>query len=202
MDSDVPRTISRRKILFTAAKALGPVLLGGSSLVSLLHCAARGHAWRIDPSQCIACGKCGTTCVLGTSAVRCVPVSVSNPQDTNCGACYQPRARQRSDDAENRICPTNALRRIELGSGGCAYSVDRKLCNGCGACVRQDRKSGDGSLVLEVQQDLCMHCNECAIARQCPKNAWIRMPASIENQAALGVDNAEDNDRSTGGEEE
>ena len=202
MDSDVSRTISRRKILFTGAKALGPVLLGGSSLVSLLHSATRGYEWRIDTSKCIACGKCSTTCVLGASAVRCVTVPVSNPHDTNCGAWYQPRARRRSDDAENRICPTNALRRIEHGDGACAYGVERELCNGCGDCVRQSRRSGDGSLALQVQQDLCMQCNECAIARQCPKSAWIRMPVSGERQLALDVNGAQENDRRTISEEE
>ena len=36
---------------------------------------------------------------------------------------------------------------------------------------------GNGSLYLQVKQDLCVHCNECSIARACPAEAFQRVPA-------------------------
>jgi electron transport complex protein RnfB len=37
---------------------------------------------------------------------------------------------------------------------------------------------GNGSLYLQVKHNLCVHCNECAIATACPSDAFRRVPAS------------------------
>jgi electron transport complex protein RnfB len=37
---------------------------------------------------------------------------------------------------------------------------------------------GNGSLYLQIKRDLCVNCNECAIARDCPSNAIERIPLS------------------------
>jgi electron transport complex protein RnfB len=34
---------------------------------------------------------------------------------------------------------------------------------------------GNGSLFLQIDQDLCQQCNECAIARVCPSDAIERV---------------------------
>ena len=34
---------------------------------------------------------------------------------------------------------------------------------------------GNGSLFLQIDQDLCQQCNECAIARVCPSDAIQRV---------------------------
>jgi electron transport complex protein RnfB len=34
----------------------------------------------------------------------------------------------------------------------------------------------NGSLYLQVMQDLCKNCNECAIAVACPSRAYDRVP--------------------------
>ena len=56
-------------------------------------------------------------------------------------------------------------------------SVDEALCVGCGKCVKGCALFGNGSLYLQVKQDLCVHCNECAIAKACPGDAYRRIPA-------------------------
>ena len=36
---------------------------------------------------------------------------------------------------------------------------------------------GNGSLFLQVRHDRCLNCNECAIGRACPAQAFRRVPA-------------------------
>ena len=36
---------------------------------------------------------------------------------------------------------------------------------------------GNGSLFLQVRRDLCRNCNECRIAKVCPADAFVRVPA-------------------------
>ena len=37
---------------------------------------------------------------------------------------------------------------------------------------------GNASFYLQVRHDRCVNCNDCSIARQCPSDAWVRLPAS------------------------
>jgi electron transport complex protein RnfB len=37
---------------------------------------------------------------------------------------------------------------------------------------------GNGSLQLQVHHDLCVNCNQCSIARNCPSDAFRRVPTS------------------------
>jgi electron transport complex protein RnfB len=57
------------------------------------------------------------------------------------------------------------------------YTIDEKLCNGCGKCVKGCNTFGNGSLFLQVRHDRCENCNECAIAVACPSGAFKRVPA-------------------------
>ena len=57
------------------------------------------------------------------------------------------------------------------------YTVDEDLCVACSRCVKGCNQFGNGSLCLQVQHDRCLHCNECAIAINCPANAFVRVPA-------------------------
>ncbi|MDH3981879.1 MAG: hypothetical protein OES84_03145, partial [Kiritimatiellaceae bacterium] len=52
------------------------------------------------------------------------------------------------------------------------------LCIGCGICVEGCSVFGNGSMYLQVKHDLCVNCNECAIANACPSEAFKRVPAS------------------------
>ena len=59
--------------------------------------------------------------------------------------------------------------------GDFEYTIDEELCTGCGKCVKGCTSFGNGSLFLQIQQDVCQQCNECAIARVCPSDAIHRV---------------------------
>ena len=61
--------------------------------------------------------------------------------------------------------------------------IDPKLCKGCGKCVKGCTSFGNGSLFLQIQQDECQQCNECAIAKVCPSDAISRV--SMDNAYLL-----------------
>ena len=56
--------------------------------------------------------------------------------------------------------------------------IDEARCIGCAKCVEGCSRFGNGSLFLQIRHDRCVHCNECAIARTCPGDAFRRVPAS------------------------
>jgi electron transport complex protein RnfB len=58
------------------------------------------------------------------------------------------------------------------------YTIDEPLCIGCAKCVKGCGAFGNGSLQLQVRHDRCVNCNECAIARDCPADAFSRVPAN------------------------
>jgi electron transport complex protein RnfB len=58
------------------------------------------------------------------------------------------------------------------------YHINKDLCIGCAKCVKGCDAFGNGSLQLQVSHDICVNCNECAIARDCPSDAFSRVPAS------------------------
>ena len=82
--------------------------------------------------------------------------------------------------AENQLCPTNALVRTPVeekaGQRFYEYTIDEAQCIGCGKCVKGCALM-NGSLYLQVMQDRCVNCNECAIAVACPSQAFCRVSA-------------------------
>nr|HPM87990.1 hypothetical protein [Bacteroidales bacterium] len=60
------------------------------------------------------------------------------------------------------------------------YTIDEGLCDGCGKCVKGCVDFGNGSLYLQINQDLCDDCNDCLIARKCPSDAISRVPADYQ----------------------
>jgi electron transport complex protein RnfB len=137
---------------------------------------SRHVVWQIDPLKCVQCGQCATQCVLDLSAVKCVH------SYSMCGYCklcfgyFQPGANALTEAAENQICPTGAINRKFVEDPYYQYSITEELCNGCGKCVKGCNAFGNGSLHLQVSHDLCLNCNECAIARACPADAFERVP--------------------------
>jgi electron transport complex protein RnfB len=127
--------------------------------------------WQIDPDLCIHCGRCATACVMAPSAVKCVHSFELCGYCELCGGYYRPDAKTLDTAAEHQLCPTAAIRRRFVEEPYFEYTIDRKLCVGCGKCAKGCGAFGNGSLYLQIQQDLCRHCNECAIARACPANA-------------------------------
>ncbi len=133
--------------------------------------------WQLDPAKCIQCGQCATDCVLQQSAVKCVHRSEMCGYCKLCFGFFIPGATSLTSAAENQICPTAAIKRKFIEEPYFEYAIDEPLCIGCGRCVKGCGAFGNGSLVLQVRHDRCVNCNDCAIARNCPAQAFSRVPA-------------------------
>ncbi|MEI7980486.1 MAG: 4Fe-4S binding protein [Bacteroidota bacterium] len=140
-------------------------------------CESRQMVWQIDPSKCIECGRCATSCVLTPSAVKCVHVYAMCGYCDLCGGYFKPGTKTLNTAAENQLCPTNALKRKFVEDPFFEYTIDEPLCIGCGKCVKGCSAFGNGSLQLQVRHDRCVNCNQCSIARNCPSGAFSRVPA-------------------------
>ncbi len=132
--------------------------------------------WQIDPYQCTQCGLCETACVLPVSAVKCFHANKVCGYCDLCGGYYRSSVKDLNTAAENMMCPTGAITRKFVEEPYFEYTIDEELCNGCGKCVKGCTSFGNGSLYLQVQQDLCLNCNECKIAQVCPAEAISRVP--------------------------
>jgi len=178
MDNGNGKKMNRREFLnsglrFTVAIGLGATighLLGKSSSQQMV--------WQLDPTKCIQCGKCATSCVKTPSAVKCVHVYSMCGYCDLCGGYFRPEARDLTTAAENQLCPTSAIKRKFVEDPYFEYEIDEELCNGCGKCVKGCGAFGNGSLQLQIRHDLCDNCNECAIARDCPADAFTRVPSN------------------------
>jgi electron transport complex protein RnfB len=173
------KKMNRREFLnsgirFTIAIGLGAI--GGH----LLHkSSSRQVVWQLDPTKCIQCGKCATSCIKTPSAVKCVHVYSMCGYCDLCGGYFRPEVKDLTTAAENQLCPTSAIKRKFVEDPYFEYHIDEELCNGCGKCVKGCGSFGNGSLQLQIRHDLCDNCNECAIARDCPAGAFVRVPSDI-----------------------
>jgi len=136
------------------------------------------YVWQLDPAKCIQCGRCATNCVLTPSAVKCTHVYAMCGYCDLCGGYFKPETKTLTTGAENQLCPTNALKRRFIEDPFFEYTIDEELCIGCGKCVKGCGAFGNGSLQLQVRHDRCVNCNQCSIARQCPAEAFSRIPAN------------------------
>jgi electron transport complex protein RnfB len=139
--------------------------------------AFRQTVWQLDPAKCIQCGRCATNCVLSPSAVKCFHVYSMCGYCDLCGGYFKPETKDLTTAAEHQLCPTNAIKRKFVEDPFFEYSIDEKLCIGCGKCVKGCGSFGNGSLQLQVDHKLCQNCNECSIARSCPSEAFSRVPS-------------------------
>ncbi len=167
----------RRGFLKAIARALG-VLGLGVGVGAVAAKGARGDmVWQIDPDKCIACGNCATACVLTPSAARCVhDVDICG----FCDFCFGYFAEVRPGDTatvENLRCPTDAIIRNFVEEPYYEYLIDEQKCIGCAICVEGCSQYGNGALIMQVRHDRCVNCNECAIAAECPADAFVRVPA-------------------------
>lgn len=136
---------------------------------------AQTTVWQIDPSKCVRCGNCATHCVLEQSAVKCVHSYSICGYCQLCTGYFEPEPNSLTTAAENQLCPTAAIKRTYVEDPYYEYDIDESLCIGCAKCVEGCNRFGNGSLYLQIRHDLCVNCNECAIARSCPTEAISRV---------------------------
>lgn len=133
--------------------------------------------WQLDPAKCVQCGRCATNCVLTPSAVKCMHVYDMCGYCDLCSGYFRVDTKDLSTAAENQLCPTSAIERRFIEEPYFEYHIDEDLCFGCGKCVEGCGAFGNGSLQLQVNHSLCVNCNECGIARECPADAFDRVEA-------------------------
>ncbi len=176
-NSEKSNKISRREFLSTGIRV--SILIGVGAMAGRLLTRSQGRqmVWQLDPSKCIQCGRCATNCVKTPSAVKCTHVYSMCGYCDLCGGYFRPETKELTTAAENQLCPTSAIKRKYIEDPYFQYDIDEDLCNGCGKCVKGCGSFGNGSLQLQIRQNLCDNCNECAIARDCPAGAFSRVPS-------------------------
>jgi electron transport complex protein RnfB len=164
--------MNRREFLRSGFRAAA--LAGSGGLVGALTWRTTGGTtlWQLDPQKCLRCGQCATACVLEQSAVRCVHAYALCGYCELCTGYFEPEPNDLNTGAENQLCPTGAVVRTFVEDPYYQYDIERDICIGCAKCVEGCNRFGNGSLYLQVQHDLCLRCNECAISRVCPAGAF------------------------------
>jgi Na+-translocating ferredoxin:NAD+ oxidoreductase subunit B len=136
-----------------------------------------GYVWQIDPFKCTQCGQCKTNCVLTPSASKCVHAYQMCGFCDLCGGYLRQGVKTISTGAENQLCPTGAITRKFVEEPYFEYTINEDLCDGCAKCVKGCGDFGNGSLYMQIRHNLCVNCNDCSIARTCPSDAVVRVPA-------------------------
>lgn len=170
---------SRREFVRRAGKLIvaAPLVVIPAMLINKTH--GSKFVWQIDPLKCTQCGQCKTNCVLTPSAAKCVHAYPMCGYCDLCGGYQRQGVKTISTAAENQLCPTGAITRNFVEEPYFEYIIDEALCDGCAKCVKGCADFGNGSLYMQIRHDLCVNCNECAIARTCPSDAISRIPAEI-----------------------
>jgi electron transport complex protein RnfB len=168
---------NRRDFINRGARITLGLSLVGVATVAATKATSNKWVWQIDPFKCTQCGRCATECVKSPSAVKCVHAYDLCGYCDLCGGYFKPGASKLETGAEYQLCPTAAIERRFIEEPYFEYIIDEDLCIGCAKCVKGCTSFGNGSLHLQIRHDICDNCNECAIARNCPSDAIIRVPA-------------------------
>jgi len=171
-----PMKPNRRDFLKSGLAVAAGIGTGAACAALGRRSAGSSYVWQLDPSKCVQCGRCATNCVLSPSAVKCVHAYEICGYCDLCGGYHQPKVKSTETGAENQLCPVGAIKRTFVEDPFYEYVIDEDLCVGCGKCVKGCAAFGNGSLYLQVRHDRCVNCNECSIARQCPADAFRRVP--------------------------
>lgn len=172
------KPLNRREFIKDCLKYSVGLAVVGVAGYSFKNAGGEQWVWQIDPFKCTSCGRCATDCVLSPSAVKCVHAYELCGYCDLCGGYLKPNHIARNTAAENQLCPTAAIERKFIEDPYYAYHINEDLCIGCAKCVAGCTSFGNGSLHLQIIHDICVNCNECAIARVCPSDAISRMPKS------------------------
>ena len=169
--------LTRREMLGQGVRAACVVGLGGAVGVLADHGGGAETVWQLDPILCTQCGKCATNCALEMTAVRCIQIVRKCGYCDLCFGYFNRELASVSTGAESQLCPTGAIGRKFVEDPYYEYTIDEELCIGCAKCVIGCTAFGNGSLFMQIRHDRCLNCNECRIARECPAEAIIRVPA-------------------------
>ena len=169
---------TRREFVRKAGKMAVILPLAFIPVALIKKTSTQGYVWQIDPLKCTQCGQCKTNCVLTPSAAKCVHAFQMCGYCDLCGGYLRQGVKTINTGAESQLCPTSAINRKFVEEPYFEYSIDEALCDGCAKCVKGCADFGNGSLYMQIRHNICVNCNECAIARTCPSNAVIRVPAS------------------------
>jgi Na+-translocating ferredoxin:NAD+ oxidoreductase subunit B len=145
---------------------------------------SKSTVWQIDPSLCTSCGQCATECVLDISASKCYHNHEMCGYCRLCTGYFVEEPIELNSGAENLMCPTGALIRTFIEDPYYEYMIDKDLCVGCAKCVKGCEAFGNGSLYMQVDHEACINCNECAIAKKCPAQAFVRV-STDQDQAYI-----------------
>ncbi|HOX39412.1 MAG TPA: ferredoxin [Candidatus Brocadiia bacterium] len=176
-DRKEKRRLTRKEFLDGLGRGAVMLTLGGLTGALAMRWRRKGFVWQIDPYKCNQCGRCATHCVLNPSAVKC------KHDFSMCGYCklclgyFRTNPAALDEAAENQMCPIGAITRRFIEDPYFEYTIDEARCNGCAKCVKGCAAFGNGSIYMQVSHDLCLNCNECAIAVACPSDAFVRVPA-------------------------
>lgn len=169
--------INRRKFINKGLRYTLAIGIGGLGAAVASRSGGRELVWQLDPGKCVQCGRCATNCVLTPSAVKCMHVYDMCGYCDLCSGYFRVDTKDLTTAAENQLCPTSAIERRFIEEPYFEYHINEDLCFGCGKCVEGCGAFGNGSLQLQVNHNLCVNCNECAIARECPADAFSRIEA-------------------------
>src|SRR5512137_2628481 len=173
--TDAP--VTRRQFFRNGARLAAMTGLGALGGVIASRSQAKTWVWQINPDKCVRCGNCATQCVLEPSAVKCVQSYAICGYCDLCTGYFVPEPNALTTAAENQVCPTAAIQRRFIEDPYYEYSIDENLCIGCAKCVEGCTRFGNGSFYLQIRHDRCVNCTECSIARTCPGDAFVRVPA-------------------------
>ena len=168
--------VSRRDFLRNGMRVTAVASLGGLAGLLASRSTTLGSVWQIDPAKCLRCDRCATHCVLEQSAVKCVHGYALCGYCNLCTGYFEPEPNALNTAAENQLCPTAAIKRTFVEDPYYEYTIDEELCIGCSKCVEGCNRFGNGSMFLQIRHDRCVNCNECAIAKVCPGDAFRRVP--------------------------
>lgn len=171
------KKVNRRDFINSTMRLTAAVAVGGLAGMAIGKSNSGQYVWQIDPFKCTQCGRCATECVLSMSAVKCVHAYDLCGYCDLCGGYFKPGVKNLETAAEYQLCPTAAIERKFIEEPYFEYVIKEDLCIGCAKCVAGCTSFGNGSLHLQILHDICVDCNECAIARACPSDAIKRVPA-------------------------